>query len=189
MNSGSPGQSGLTLVVYAALILAILAGSVIVITQQPATAVISIIPPPPTPTPSPITVYVSGAVGQPGVFVLPTTSRVEDAIRAAGGTAANADLNRVNLAAPVRDGDQVHVPVAGEPDLVLATPSGGERVAINSATLEALDALPGIGPALAQRIVEYRSLNGGIADLDELGDIEGFGAALLETLAPLIRFD
>jgi competence protein ComEA len=189
MNSGSPGQNRLTLFVYGALVLAILAGIGVVVTQQPATAVVSIIPPPPTPTPSPLTIYVTGEVAAPGTYAIATGSRVETALAAAGGMTANADVTRVNLAAFVRDGDQVHVPAIGESDVSLATPSGGERLHINDATLEQLDALPGIGPALAERIIVYRSANGSITSLDDLGSIEGIGAALLEELAPLIRFD
>lgn len=189
MQTESPGQNRFTLFVYGLLVLAILAAIGVLLTQQPAAATITIIPPPSTSTPSPLTIYVSGQVEQPGTYTLPTDSRVEEALLAAGGLTSNADASRVNLAAPVRDGDQIHVPAIGESEIVLATPSGGERLSINDATLEQLDALPGIGPALAERIITYRSTNGGIANLDDLGNVEGIGAALLEELEPLIRFD
>lgn len=189
MNSESPGQNRLMLLVYSALLLAILAGIGVVVTQQPATAVVSIIPPPPTSTPLPLTIYVTGEVVVPGTYTVAVNSRVEAALVAAGGMTANADSARVNLAATIHDGDQIHVPAIGEGDVTLATPSGGERLFINDATLEQLDALPGIGPALAERIIVYRSVNGSIISLDDLGNIEGIGAALLEELAPLIRFD
>lgn len=189
MSARSPGESRLTFIVYLALLLAILAGIAVIVTQQPATSTISIIPPPPTSTAAPMTIYVSGAVAQPGVYALPISSRVQDALQAAGGIGPEADLTRVNLAAPIRDGDQIHVARIGEANPVLATPSGGVRLNVNTATLEELDTLPGIGPALAQRIVEYRTLAGPITSLDGLAMIEGIGDALLAELAPLIRFD
>lgn len=189
METGSSGQSRLTLITYIALILAILFGIAFVTTQQVPPATITIIPPPATATPAPIVVYVSGAVNQPGIVSLAPDSRVESALAGAGGAREDADLARVNLAASMRDGDQIHVPALGEPDIALATPSGGVRLRINEATLAELDALPGIGPALAERIIIYREANGGIADLADLRNIEGIGDALIQTLEPLIRFD
>jgi competence protein ComEA len=189
MDAGSQAQNRFTLLVYGVLVLTILAAIAVLLTQQPATATVTIIPPPLTATPSPLTVYVSGQVAQPGTYTLPVDSRVEAALLAAGGLTPNADAARVNLAAPIRDGDQIHVPAIGEAGVALATPSGGERLYINDATLDQLDALPGIGPALAERIIAYREVNGTIASLDDLGNVEGIGAVLLGELAPLIRFD
>jgi competence protein ComEA len=189
MNAESSGQARLTLLVYVALLLAILAAIIVILTQQPAPAQVTIIPQPPTATPSPITIYISGEVAQPGTYSVAFGSRVETAIQAAGGMTSTANTAGVNLAAPVRDGDQIHVPAIGAADVVLATPSGGERLRINEATLEQLDTLPGIGPALAERILTYRSEVGAFSSLDDLGNVEGIGAALLQELAPLIRFD
>ncbi len=110
-------------------------------------------------------------------------------MEAAGGAADNADLTRVNLAQILRDGDQIHVPEADAVEIALPTPSGPVQVFINSATLEELQNLPGVGPALAQRIIAYRDANGPFADLDALDAVSGIGPAMLEQLEPLVVFD
>lgn len=149
----------------------------------------------PSATPGPITVYVTGAVTQPETIVqLPVGSRVQDVIEAAGGVADDADLARVNLAAVVRDGDQVHVAhrdEAGQSGVIpaLATPSGGHKLAINTALNSELQQLRGIGPVLAARIVAHREEYGPFRDLEDLGEVPGIGDALIEQLEPLIRFD
>lgn len=187
--------------------LAIGGGMALLLSTRPDPVVIRIVPPaaittseavaeqgetettaPPSPTPAPITVYVTGAVASPGVLSLPHDSRVQDALNAAGGTAANADLARVNLAAPLHDGDQIHVPAVQEAPIETATPTDA-RIRINSATLEELMTLPGIGEATAGAILAYRDANGPFADATALDAVEGIGPATLEELAPLIRFD
>lgn len=179
--------------------LALIGGIVLLVMSQPEPIQITVNPPaptvtpPPTATASPLLIYVTGAVAEPEQTVsLPPESRVSDAIEAAGGTTENADLTRVNLAGVLRDGDQVHVPVIeaveAEP-VITATASGGGIIPINSATIDELQTLPGIGPALAERIIAYREENGPFADVEALDAVSGIGPALLEGLDGLIVFD
>ena len=165
--------------------------------SRPEPAVITINPPlptatdAPTATPSPILVYVTGAVQNPELTIeLPFGSRVADAVDAAGGFTDSANKTLVNLAGILRDGDQVHVPSLTDNAAVeLPTPSGGAKVFINRATIEELQALPGVGPALAERIVNYRDSVGQFADLPELDNVPGVGEATLEKWRDLIAFD
>jgi competence protein ComEA len=125
---------------------------------------------------APVTVYVVGAVRHAGVFVLPAGSRARDAIRRAGGTLRRADL---------ADGEMVSVPRRGAASAPPATAAGGATPAIvhlNSATVEQLDGLDGIGPSLAARIVAWRSEHGGFHTIDDLGEVSGIGPARLEAL-------
>ena len=163
----------------------------------------------PTPAPPPssvaepvrIVVDVAGAVVRPGVHELPASSRVADAVDAAGGFTADADRVRLNLAEPLLDGSRVWVPAVGEPsgpDLVpvitgsagRTTESGADRgagsemVDINIADADALEALPGIGPSLASAIVEHRGRNGPFASVDELIEVSGIGPVKLEQIRP-----
>lgn len=152
--------------------------------------------PAPTPTPVPLTVYVSGAVKQPGVYQLPAGSRVVDAVAAAGGMTDEAVPEAVNQAAPLQDGVQVHVPSreevsAGAPVVSQArgpssTAGAGGLVNINTAGPDELEALPGIGPTLAARIVEDRMANGPFTTVEELTRVKGIGNKLLERLRPYI---
>ena len=149
-----------------------------------------------------IVVHVVGAVVSPGVVVLADGARVADAIAAAGGAASDADTEQLNLARVLDDGEQVRVPHAGEqlaaPDPGPSPPGasgggaaagssggstpGGGVVNINTAGVSELEALPGIGPALAARIVEYRDGHGPFASVDDLTDVPGIGPAKLEAL-------
>lgn len=157
-----------------------------------------------------LVVQAAGAVARPGVFRLPVDARVDDLVREAGGLTAEADADRVNLAAPLADGERVWVPRQGEeqpPDVVAGTGggtapgSGGpssaaggaggsavpEVVDLNAATAEQLDTLPGVGPATATAILAYRDENGPFGSVDELLEVRGIGDAKLEQLRPLVR--
>ena len=130
------------------------------------------------PTPRRPEVYVSGAVATPGVYMLPPSARVKDALAAAGGATADADLNHVNLAAPISDGEQIAVPHIGDPTPTpdggrakrgaTPTPQGDWLLNVNTATVGDFKALPGIGQVTAQRIVTYRDQHGPYASLDDL---------------------
>jgi competence protein ComEA len=135
-----------------------------------------------------LVVHVVGAVRVPGLYDLPDGSRVDDAIQRAGGPKPKAALELVNLAAPVADGQQVVVPgrARGGATAAVAGGSLGSKVHLNSATLEDLEALPGIGPVTAQKILDYRTQNGAFGSVDELDAVSGIGPARLEQLKPLV---
>jgi competence protein ComEA len=140
-----------------------------------------------------ITIYIVGAVQVPGVYVLPATARVHDAVARAGGLSPDADSLRVNLAQPIADGQQIVVPFIGE---VVApavdAPAEGEGAPatgplnINTASARELEELPKIGEALAARIVEHREANGPFASVEDLGAIKGVSSAVLSAIAPLV---
>jgi competence protein ComEA len=133
----------------------------------------------------PVTVYVVGAVHHPGVLVLPAGSRARDALRRAGGPLRTADLSQLNLAVRLADGEMLTVPRRGAAAALPAAGASGASPAIvhlNSATVEQLDGLDGIGPALAARIVAWRSAHGGFQTVDDLGEVAGIGPARLEAL-------
>jgi competence protein ComEA len=146
--------------------------------------------PGPTSTLPPLLVYVTGAVDLPDVYSLPRGSIVKDAILAAGGAAPDADLERINLAAPLAGGEQVYVPRQGEaasPVLPVrgVTPGDG-LINVNTAAADLLESLPGIGPTLAQRIIEYRDANGPFQSVDALLAVPGIGQATLDKFRALI---
>ncbi|MBN2305344.1 MAG: SLBB domain-containing protein [Anaerolineae bacterium] len=143
-----------------------------------------------TPTPGSLVVYVTGEINKPETIAnLPIGSRVQDAIDAAGGPTGNADLDRVNLSQLLNDGDMVYVPPLDGDAISTPTPNRPPLVHINSATVEELDALPGIGPSLAQAIVDYRTENGPFLNLEDLDNVPGIGPSKLEAIRDLVVFD
>jgi competence protein ComEA len=136
-------------------------------------------------------VNVVGAVRRPGLYRLPAGARVADALARAGGVTRKAQVELVNLAARIADGEQVVVPRRGAAGVAPvaagasgASPSG--PVHLNSATVEQLDALPGVGPVTAQKIVDYRQAHGGFKSVDDLDAVPGIGPARLEDLRGLV---
>jgi competence protein ComEA len=135
-----------------------------------------------------LVVYVVGAVRHAGLVRLPEGARVADALEQAGGPTRRADLTIVNLAAPVADGQQVVVParIAAAAGGAAAGASAPAKVSLASATLEQLDALPGIGPVTAQKIIDWRQTHGPLRSADDLDAIPGIGPARVEQLRDLV---
>jgi competence protein ComEA len=188
---------------------------VAIMRQQAQPVPIEIVPPQPTAAPSaaptsaptattgPLHVYVSGAVVAPAVYELASGSLIDDAVRAAGGFAADADRAAVNLAQPAADGMQIHVPTVGE---VAATPPAvslpaGEAatpasrmgsittaglININTASQVELEMLPGVGPSIAADILAYRSANGPFDTIEAIMDVPGIGEGKFEAIRELI---
>jgi len=151
-----------------------------------------------------LVVHVVGQVHRPGVVRLAPGSRVLDALQAAGGSTSSADLNHLNLARPVADGEQIVVPKPGESALAGGAPgsvggspgaaggqtgagSGGGLVDLNTADLAAFDTLPGVGPVIAQRILDWRTEHGRFSSVDELGEVTGIGDKLMAQIGPKVR--
>ncbi len=142
---------------------------------------------PPPPTAGPLLVHVVGAVTHPGVYELATGARARDAVTAAGGATRRAVLEGLNLAAPVADGEQVVVPVKGQASHAPATPSRPAIVRLNQADEAALDTLPGVGPATAQRIIAWRDEHGPFGSVEDLLDVPGIGESKLGAMRELIE--
>jgi competence protein ComEA len=150
----------------------------------------------PSPSPAVLYVHVAGRVRHAGVYQLHQGDRVIDAIRAAGGARQDADLRSINLAALVTDGEQIIVWKKGPGGSVMASGGGGgsapgsgspsQPVNLNTATLDQLESLPGIGPALGQRILDYREQHGPFASVEDLVNVSGIGEKRLEDLRPLV---
>ena len=157
-----------------------------------------------TPTPAPLRVYVTGAVVNSDVYILPPGSIIKDAIQAAGGFTPDAEPERINQALELKDQQQIHVPRMGQenppppvqggqdksnPVNIPETVSAGEIININTATLEQLDTLPGIGPAIAERIIEYRESTGGFNSTGEITQVSGIGEATFAKIEDLITVE
>ncbi|QGV80682.1 ComEA family DNA-binding protein [Streptomyces ficellus] len=149
---------------------------------------------PPAGTP-PVVVDVSGTVRRPGVLRLPAGSRVADALRAAGGVRPGSDVTGLNRARVLMDGEHIVVgaapappgPVTGAPGAAVVGGVPAGPVSLNTATVEQLDTLPGVGPVLAQHIVDHRTRHGGFRSVDELREVNGIGERRFADLQPLVR--
>jgi competence protein ComEA len=149
----------------------------------------------PSSTPASVVVHVAGKVRHPGVVTLPAGSRVTDAIKAAGGLRPGAKLGALNLARHVVDGEQIPVGIAGA--AAPAAPAGatagapgsapGAQLDLNTATVEQFDQLPGVGPVLAERIIEYRTQHGAFRSVDQLQEVTGIGEKRYADLKDLVR--
>lgn len=176
---------------------ALFGGPVTTLASGPATTVAE------EPAPD-LVVHAAGAVAVPGVYVLPVGSRVDDLLARAGGTSPDADVDRLNRAAPLADGQRLYVPRHGEEAPSVVGPDGGGASApgtagrgadgagqagpidLNTADAEELDALPGVGPATAAAIVDHRERHGPFTSVDGLLDVRGIGPAKLEALRELV---
>lgn len=136
---------------------------------------------------SEVIVYISGAVTKPGVYKLPNHARAIELITAAGGFALEADVSKINLAQLLKDGMHIHVPAKAVDQGGGDAPSSskaraGTKININTADKTELDRLPGVGPALAEGIMEYRQANGGFTDLEGLKKVPGIGSNKFEKM-------
>ncbi len=198
------GWSPLGLVVSALLLGAALLGGYLLLRPPPDPPEVdlplatTVAPPTTDAVPTELVVHIAGAVGQPGVHRLPSGARVADAVEAAGGLAPDADVDRINLAAAVEDGGRVYVPRIGQTELPsVASPGGADRgsgddaedplVDINTASLDELDRLPGVGPATAEAIIDHRERNGPFRSVDELIEVRGIGEAKLSQLRDRVQ--
>jgi competence protein ComEA len=188
--------------IFGVLIGLFASGLILLIAKPQVGDPISLSPPPtptttsqpkPTPTAIPILVQIAGEVHTPGMYELPQNARLGDLLAKAGGLTEQADQTRVNSALIIKDGDYIYIPSEGQeiPDIarnaslnVLTDPDNTFQypININNASLEALESLPGIGPAKAADILEYRQMIGEFTSLDELLNISGIGPATLESL-------
>lgn len=171
-----------------------LAGVLLLISRSPKGTDIPLVP---APTAQPIVVHVVGAVPRPGVYEFPKGARVRDAILAAGGLLTDADVGIINMAALLQDGQRLEIPslsgTPGTPSAVTTpaagttpAPSSGDLININTASLVQLDSLPGIGPTIAQHIVDYRTEHGPFQSINDLMNVAGIGATTFEKLKNLI---
>ena len=200
-------------IILGALVIIAIAGGIFLALRQPPSANIEVVSLTPTlapaaavPTPQPLVgVYISGAVVNPGVYIVNEGSRLADIILIAGGAAADADLTAVNLAAVLRDEQHWHIPKripdatplagglasrGGEPAAAAGAPPNNSpigKVDLNTADVDMLKSLPGIGDTRARAIVSHRELNGAFPSVDALLDVNGIGIGTLEALRNLVE--
>jgi competence protein ComEA len=179
------------------------AGVILLASQPPRGNAITLLPPP---TPIPIQVHINGEVKSPGVYALPSESRVQDAISAAGGFTAQADDTSLNLAASLQDGSQIQVPNQTQAEAPLQTseftsnvpknpskpttpseaPPSVILININTASLEELETLSGIGPVTAEKIIAFREENGAFTSIEEIQKVSGIGPATYDKIKAFI---
>ncbi len=182
------------------LLFAIVLGGTIFLLRRPEPPPLTMTSPTPraTATTAMLIVDLRGAVAKPGVYTLPAGSRVQDVLSQAGGALSNAETRPLNLARKLNDGEQLYVPTIGEATPTTAPvaaparsgaasvtiPSG--KININTASVTELDALPGIGPAMGQRIIDYRNQNGSFETIEDLKKVRGIGDKSFEELKDLV---
>lgn len=141
----------------------------------------------PSAPPDRVVIHVSGAVADPGVLTLPGGARVDDAVEAAGGATGAAQTDQLNLARPLRDGEQIHVPDASEAAVAMTGGSGpAGLVNLNRATAAELEELPAVGPVLAERIIAHRDTHGGFGSVADLQQVPGIGEKTFAELEDLV---
>lgn len=140
----------------------------------------------PTHTAAPVWIHVSGAVVNPGVYALPSPSRLQDAIQAAGGLTLQADETKVNLASLISDGQKIMIPEQGEMQETHVENSIRPQININTAGFEEIESIPGIGPQKARDIINYRETHGAFQSIDDLLKINGIGEKTLQQIEPYI---
>jgi len=221
----SPGQKALVMIGLGAIVLALIVLTLNHARRADVPAAVQYTAPQPQSAPSLVAVHVVGAVRQPGVYYVPPQSRVQEAIRQAGGLTADADASSVNLAALVQDGEQVKVAFAQRPEQAAGqdmqvtapvrpvpsappevTPVAGTNappvevrrpgpaldltrvkpISLSGGTKQDLEALPGIGPHLADGIIHYRASHGPFRAVDDLVNVPGFGEGRIEALRPYV---
>ncbi len=168
-------------------------GLLLLATNQPRGDPIRLSPPP---TPAPIIVHITGAVINPGVYSLPSGSRVKDAIEKSGGLLSDADTTLINLAMLLEDGEQVWVPYQlddvmdfDRPAVLEGEPTQGQltrKININTASQIELESLSGIGPVIAKAVIQYRLENGPFKDIEEIQEVSGIGPVTFEKIKPII---
>lgn len=173
----------------------VLAGVLVFISRSPAGQSITLLP---APTESPIFVHVVGAVPRPDVYEFSPGARVQDAVDAAGGLLTSADREVINLAALLMDGDQITIPykdgeapeeTSGEVELPSSTETSSinlDLININTADLEELDTLPGVGPTTAQHIIDYRVEHGPFNAIEDIMNVSGIGPSTFDQIKDLI---
>lgn len=167
-------------------------GVILLVSQPPRGAFLQLHPPPTAP---PIIVHLDGAVKNPGILTLAPGARLKDALEAAGGLLPDADMQNINLAVTLQDGEKIWIPTLPPQSTSLTTPNVAQQpspervtklVNINTASQEELETLPGIGPVLAQRIIAYRTEHGPFKTIEEILNVVGIGSKTFEKIKDLI---
>lgn len=184
-------------VIFGALVGLLLGGLLYLTTRTPSGQKVELMP---SSTPEPVSVYITGAVERPGVYQVPRDSRLVEVIALAGGFLEGAEIDKLNLAEKVTDGQQINIPgnveiptpqlvIGGGGLLVTPTPPVGGLVNINTADAALLQTIPGVGPTIASRIIAYREENGPFERVDDLTKVAGIGPATLEKIKPYVTVE